>query len=80
MTEIDLTVETGKDKTFDPNTGDNHKKDIYNMDVTVGEEVLGIKIMIIDMTVEIEGDKILEETSAMTDMTIGIRAEQEIEV
>ena len=32
------------------------------------------------MTVEIEGDKTLEETSAMTDMTIGIGAEQEMEV
>ena len=48
--------------------------------MTVGEEVMDIKIMIIGMTVDIEGDKILEETSAMTDMIIGIEAEQEIEV
>ena len=32
------------------------------------------------MTVEIEGDKTLEETSVMTDMTIGIEVEQEKEV
>ena len=60
--EIDHTVETDKDKTLDPSTGDNHKTDIYNMDMTVGEEVIDVKIMIIEMTVEIEGDKTLEET------------------
>ena len=32
------------------------------------------------MTVEIEKDNILEETSGMTDMTIGVEAKQEIEV
>ena len=69
-----------KDKTLDPTIGDNHKTDVYYMDMTVGEEVMDIKIMIIEMTVEIEVDKILEETPAMIDMTIGIEAEQEIEV
>ena len=54
MIEIDHTVETDKDKTLDSTMGDNHKTDIYNMDVTVGEEVVDIKIMIIEMAVEIE--------------------------
>ena len=64
-----------KDKTVDPSIEHNHKTD--NVDVTVGEDVMDIKIMIIEMTVETEGDKILKETLAMTNMTI---AEQEIEV
>ena len=67
-----------KDKTLDPTVGDNHKTDVYNMDMTVGEEVMDIKIMILEMTVEIEGYKSLEETLAMTDMTIAIEAELEI--
>ena len=46
------------------------------MDVMVGEEVSDVKIM----TVEIEGDKTIEETSVMTDMTIGKGVEQEKEV
>ena len=48
--------------------------------MTAGEEVIHAKIMIMEMTVEIEGDKTLEETSVMTDMTIGIGVEQEKEV
>ena len=36
---IDLTI------------GDNHKTDAYNMDVTVGEEVIDAKIMITKVTV-----------------------------
>ena len=40
------------------------------MDVTVGKEVIDIKIMITEVIVEIEGDKILEEMLVMTDMTI----------
>ena len=63
-----------KDKTLDPTIGDSHKTD--NMDVIVGEEVIDVKIM----TVEIEGDQTLEETSVMTDMTIGKGVEQEKEV
>ena len=51
---------------------DNHKVDIYNMDIIVGEEVIDAKIMITEMTIEIEGDKILEETLVMTDMTAEI--------
>ena len=47
------------------------------MNITVGEEVIDVKIMIIEMTVEIEGDKTLGEASVMT---IGIEAEQEKEV
>ena len=80
--EIDHTVGIDKDKTLDLTIGDNHKTDVYNMDVTIGEEAIDIKIMTIEVTVEIEGDKTLEETSVMTDMTveIGIGAEQEKEV
>ena len=49
--------------------------------MTIGEEVIDIKIMIIEVTVEIEGDRNLEETLAMTDMTVetGIGVEQEKE-
>ena len=46
------------------------------MDNTVGEEVKDVKIIIIvEMTVEIEGDKALGEASVMT-----IEADQEKEV
>ena len=80
MIEIDHIVETDKDKTLDPTLGDNHKTDIYNMGMAVGKEVTDITIIIIEMTVEIEGDKTIEETSVMTDMTIGIGVEPEKEV
>ena len=49
------------DHIVDPTIGDNHKTDIYNVDVKVGEKVIDIKIVIIEITVEIEGDKTLEE-------------------
>ena len=71
--EIDCTVETGIDKTLDPKLGDNHRTDVYYVDMTVGEKAIDIKIMIIDVTVEIEG------TSVMTEV-IGIGAEQEKEL
>ena len=74
MIEIDHTVETDEDKILDPTIGDNHRTDVYNLYVTVGEEVIDIKIMIIKIPVEIEGDKTLDKTSVMTDMTIGIGA------
>ena len=64
-----------KDKALDPNTGDNH-----SMDMTVGEEAINAKVLIIEMTVEIEGDKTLGETSIMTDMIIGIGVVQDKEV
>ena len=35
--EIDHTVETDRDKTLDPTIGDNHKTDMYNMDMTGGD-------------------------------------------
>ena len=49
------------------------------MDVTVGEEAKDAKIMIIEVTVDLEADRILEETLIMTDTTgeIGIGVEQE---
>ena len=51
-----------QDKTLDITTGDNCKTDAYNMDMTIREEVIDIKIIIIiEMTVEIEGDKPLGE-------------------
>ena len=50
------------------------------MDMTVGEEVIDVKILIIEMTVEIEGDKTLGEASIITDMTIGIGVGQDKEV
>ena len=51
------------------------------MDMIVGKEGLDAKIMIKEVKVEIGGDKILEETLVMTDMTveIGIGVEQEKE-
>ena len=72
--EIDYTGGTDKDKTLDSTIGDSHKTD--NMDVIVGEEGIDIKIM----TIEIEADKTLEETSVMLDVTIGKGVEQEKEV
>ena len=79
--EIDHTVETDKNKTLDLTIGDNHKTNIYNVDVTVGQEVFDVKIVITEVTVEMGGDKILEEMLAMTDMTIeaGVGVEQEKE-
>ena len=47
------------------------------MDMTVGEEVIDVKIIIIEMTAEEEGDRTLGEASVMTK---GIEAEQEKEV
>ena len=60
---------------------DNHKTDIYNMDMTIGEETLDAKIMTIEVKVGIEADKILEEMQVMTGMTveIGTGVEQERE-
>ena len=54
MIEIDHIVETDKDKTLDPTIGANHKIDAYNVDVTVGEEVMDAKITIMKITVETE--------------------------
>ena len=68
-----------KDKFLDLTVGDNHKTDIYNVDMKVGEEAIDPKVMIIEMTAEIGGDKILEEMSLMTDMIVGIGVEQEKE-
>ena len=65
-----------KDKTLDLTTGDNCTIDAYNMEMTVEEEIIDVKVIIIEMTVEIEGDKTLE-TSVMT---TGIEADQEKEV
>ena len=76
--EIDHSVEIDKDKPLDPTTGDNCKTDAYNRDMTVGEEIIDVRIIItIEMTVEIEGDKTLGESSIMT---IGIETDQEKEV
>ena len=79
--EIDHTVEIDKGKTLGLIIEDNHKKEIYIVDLIVGEEVTDTKIMITEVTVEIEGDKILEEALVMTDMTVEIRigVEQEKE-
>ena len=79
--EIDHTVEINIEKTLGLIIEDNHKIDIYNMDVIVGEEVIDAKLIITEVTVEIEGDKILEETLVMTDIRveIGIGVKQEKE-
>ena len=66
-----------KTEPLDLTIGDNHKTDAYNVDMTVGEEVIHIKIIIIEITVEIEGDKTLGEASVMT---IWIQAGQEKKV
>ena len=44
-----------KDKTLNPTVGDNHKTD--NMDMTVGEEVIDVKIMKIEMKQEYDKRK-----------------------
>ena len=75
--DTDHSVETDKYKTIDLTIGDNHKTDAYNKDMAVGEEVIDIKIIIIEMTVEIEGDKTLGEASVMK---IGMETEEEKEV
>ena len=77
MIDIDNSVETDKDKILDLTIGDNHKADAYNMGMAVGEKVIDIKIIKIEMTVEIEGDKTLGEASVMT---IRIEAGEEKEV
>ena len=79
--EIDNSVEIDREKNSDLIIDNNHKIDIYNMDVTVREEAIDVKIIIIEVTVEIKADKILENTSVMTDMTveIGIGVDQERE-
>ena len=56
--EIDPLVGTDKDKTLDLTIGDNCKIDAYNVEMTVEEEIIDAKIIIIEMTVEIEGDKL----------------------
>ena len=58
--ETDHTAEIHKGKVLDATTGDNHHTDMFNVEMIVEEEVIDIKI-IIEMTVEIEGDKILGE-------------------
>ena len=80
VTEVDIDHSVGidKDKILDLTIGENCKIDTYNVDKTVGEEVTDIRIIIIiEMTVEIEGDKTLGEASVMT---MGIEADQEKEV
>ena len=50
--EIDHTVETEIDKSFDLIIGDNHKTGTYNMDMTIEEEVIDVKNMITEVTVD----------------------------
>ena len=57
--EIDHIIEICKGKILDPTTGGNHKIDVYNVGIIVEGKVIDVKI-ITGMTVEIEGDKILE--------------------
>ena len=51
-------------QNFRPSYRDNCKIDMYNVEMIVGEEVIDVKI-IIEMTVEIDGDKTLGEASVM---------------
>ena len=69
--EIDHIVGIDKDRALDPITGNSCKTDGYNMEMIVGEEIIDIKI-IIEMRVEIEGDKTLEAS-------VMIEADQEKE-
>ena len=41
--EIDHTVETEIEKILDLTIGDNYKTDTYNVDMTIGKEVLDVK-------------------------------------
>ena len=75
--EIGHSVETDKDKILDLTIGDNNKTDACNVNMTIGEKVIDIKIIIIEMTVEVEGDKTLGEASVTT---IVIEAEQEKDI
>ena len=61
-----------KDKTLDPTTGDNCKIEVYNVEMIVEEEVIDVRI-IAEMTVAIEGDKMLE----VLVMTIEVDQEKE---
>ena len=74
-TEIDHSVEIDKDKTLDLTIVDNHKIDIHLMDMTIEEETINVKIMTTEVTVEIEVEYILEETSVLTGMTLEIGVE-----
>ena len=49
MTKIEITHIVGidKDKTLDPITGDSCKTDTYNVEMTIGEETIDVKIIII---------------------------------
>ena len=72
--ETDDLVGRDKNKSLDLTTGENLKTDAYNLEMMVGEEVIDVKtIIIIEMIVEIEGDKTLGEASVM------IEADQEKE-
>ena len=76
--EIDHSVGTGKDKGLDPTTGGSHKTDIYNVEMTVGEETIDARIIITtEVTVERGEDKTLGETLVLT---IGIEGDQEKEI
>ena len=69
-----------RQNVFDATVGENHKTDAHNMDMIVVEELIDIKFIIIEMTVEMEGDKALEETLIMTEMKIGRGVGQDKEV
>ena len=53
---IDNSVEIEKDKTLDLTLGDNHKIKVHKVDMTIGEEAIDAKIIVLEVTVEIEAD------------------------
>ena len=57
-TEIDhsLGIEVAIDKSLDLTIGDNHKIDQHKMDMTLGEEAIDAKIMVLEVTLEIEAE------------------------
>ena len=55
-TDHSVGIKVTIDKTLDLTIGDNHKIDIHIMDMTIGEDAIDAKIMVLEVTVETEAD------------------------
>ena len=54
--EINHSIEIDKDKTLNLTVGDNQKIDVYNMDMAIRNEATDAKIMVLEVTVQIEAE------------------------
>ena len=68
---VECLIVTDKDNILDPTIGDSCK--IYNMEMTIEEEVIGVTI-ITEMIAETEEDKTLGEVLVMTEVDGGEKA------